>query len=156
MPVDGVVRICLRHEDFRMAFAGVFQLLLLLTLSITEVYFVLAGQPLFILLVVVPVVLSLLSLFASLAICWSFHFEVGPQGLDCFTLIGTEHVNWSDVKASRLVGFFGLEWLVIQTHDKRRALWLPLFVGRYALLRDLLITFSDPRCRWEDQLPKAA
>ena len=155
MPAEGVVRICLRHEDFRMSFAGVFQLLLILTLSISEVYFVLIGQPLFVLLVTVPAILGLLTLVASIAICWSFHFEVGPQGLDCFTLVSSEHINWSDVKTSRLIGFLGLEWLVIQTSSQKRALWLPLFVGRYALLRDLLVTFSDPRCRWEEKLPKA-
>lgn len=152
--IDSVMRICLRREDFRMEFGGVFQLIFGLTLVLTEAFFWLNGSPVYVMLTVLPLLLAVLSAIVSGLICLAFHFEVGPRGLDAYTLLNAEHIAWSDVRASRRVSFLGLDWLVIRTQDNRRPLWLPLFVNRYALLRELLITFSDPRCHWDETLPK--
>jgi len=157
MVIDGVVRICLREEDFRMAFGDMFRLLFTLTLLITEVFFysVVGFQPT-VLFLMVPTVLVVLCGSASLLIRAAFHFAVGPEGLDCFSVSSSEHMDWSGVASIRRVSFLGLDWLVLRGQGQARTIWLPLFVGRYSVLRDLLVTFGDPRCRWDEQLPLAA
>ncbi|MCA8992714.1 MAG: hypothetical protein KDA88_12065 [Planctomycetaceae bacterium] len=151
---EGIIRICLRREDFRMSFTDVFPIVFTLTLVPLELFFFFTGAPLFILAGVIPVLLTVLSTLAGALICWAFHFEVGPNGLEWVTLLRTDHIPWTNVNTSRRVGFLGLDWLVIETSDSHSKLWLPLFVRRYHLLRDLLVTFGDPRWNWDQQLPQ--
>lgn len=154
---DPVIRICLREEDFRMAYSGIFRLVFTITLVLMEGFFLLLwGFNPVVTFVVIPGVLAILCGIASLVVCWGFHFVVGPDGVDYCTITQSHHLNWEGLKSSRQVGFLGLHWLVVTSCKTGREFWLPLFVGQYRLLRDLLLTFGDPRLNWEDQLPQVS
>jgi hypothetical protein len=42
-----------------------------------------------------------------------------------------------------LYRFFGLSYLLVRTAESRSPVWIPLFIERYELFRELMILYAD-------------
>lgn len=152
--MDDTIRISVRHEDFRVDLARPFIPVAIGALVASELFFILRGtSSLQMLLIGVPVAVMLTCGAILMLMCLRYKFEVGPEGIDSFDFLRRVHrTPWDAVQSIQFFSLFGLDYLVVRVEGHRRALWIPLFVTRYELLRDLLVTYADASHRLADKL----
>jgi hypothetical protein len=124
----------------------------------SEAIFILPGHanPQTLFLMIPALVLLLCGIFL-LILFKRCHLDVGPEGIDCYHLWrGRQHTNWQDVHGARLFRFLGLDYLLLEIENRKRPLWLPLFVHRYDLFRDLFTTYAALAEDLEAELDQAA
>ncbi|SFH53538.1 hypothetical protein [Planctomicrobium piriforme] len=153
-----VNRISFRREDFRVSLDRPFIPVMIGALLLTEILVILPGNgSLHTALLVIPI--AVLALCATLLTLMSlrYHLEVGPDGIDCYDLwVRPRHTNWNAVTNTRFYRFFGLNYMVIQVPGRRRPMWIPLFVQRYDLFREMVLTYAHNDQVLEQKLDQVA
>lgn len=154
-PADAAVRISFREEDFQIRFHEPFRLVFFCALAVSECFFFAAGEVSYLVaLVIGPAAIAALCGTAVAAMSWRYRFEIGPEGIDCYDAWCRPHrTGWNSVTGFRYVNYFGVDYLLVHNRDSR-AIWLPLFVDRYDVLRDMLITYAGPKHALAEQLPE--
>lgn len=155
---EDFVRISFRHEEFRCLFSPPFTVVLVCVLFVSEAFFLLVGTAsLQVLLLLLPLTVVLLCATAVGLMCLMFKFEVGPAGIQGYDFWSRKHcIDWGTVSRVRHVSLLGLDYLRLEIHDSRRILWVPLFVERYDLLRDLLSIYLDESHDLREKLARVA
>lgn len=152
---NGIVRISVRTEDFHVDFGETFRMVFFAALFLVESFFLLTGNSTPLLMVIIlPTLVAVLCMTIVAPMVLRFKFEIGPEGIDCFDIWCRPHrTPWSAVQECRVIKFLGLAYLRVVVRDSRRAIWLPLFVRRYDLLRDLLISYAPAEHHLDIALP---
>jgi hypothetical protein len=135
----GALRISVRTDDFRMRMWEPFRVVFVAALALHELFFLANGfnDPLS-LGMVVPLMVFGLSLAGVAAVCWSFRFEIGPDGIRGVDFWRGRHgLRWDEMSAVRRVNLLGMPYLRI-TSRSNRPLWIPLFVTEFAEFEESL------------------
>lgn len=155
---DHTMRISLRREDFRVAIGRPFGLVAAGALILSETLFIVRGDSSpHVLLLVIPLAVLILCALLLALMSLRYHLDVGPHGIDCYELwMRPRHMNWDAVTRTRLLCVLGLEYLLIGVSNRWWPIWIPLFVQREKLLRDLLINYVDDAHPLKHQLDEPA
>lgn len=148
------VRISFRREDFQIDYERPFWPVAAATLLLAESLSLLPGtSPVPHLLFIVPALVLGFCAAALWAMARWYRLRVGPDGIDWHDLwLQPRHTRWSSIENSQRVNILGLEYLRLQTTQSPWAIWVPLFVTRYAQLRDLLVTYAETSQQLDSRL----
>lgn len=144
----GVVHRSVRTEEFQISFPEPFRIVFLGTLLILEALCLSAGvrDEWWLLVGVVPLLTCLLSAVSIGIIVWRYKFSVGPDEIACYDFWCQPLTTpWVEMGAVRRVWLPGLTYARINTRDRFRALWLPLFVADPERLRDMIHLHAGPQ-----------
>lgn len=153
---EGVVRISFREEAFQVRFQEPFRMTFFLTVLVGEVFLLYSGSTSLIYpVLLVPLFAAVWCAVAILFVSWRYQFQIGPEGIECYDFwCQPQSTNWQSITGCRYVSGFGLEYLLISSTESR-PIWVPLFVERYDILRDLLVCYSNPDLKLDAVLPEA-
>lgn len=138
------LRISFRKEDFQVAFLRPFLLIFLSALTICEIFFLISGNSSHaVVFVILPTLVTLLCTAAVSLLQARYKFGLGPAGIRCYDFwCRPQSTAWEDVADIKLVNTAGLEYLQIVSKTTTRPIWLPLFVRRDSVLRQMLMTYT--------------
>ena len=155
---ENVIPLSFRREDFRVAMGRPFWPVCIGALLASEALQILPGTAsLHVLVFVVPIAVIVLCALILMLMAMLYRVEVGPEGIHCYDVWSRpRHASWSTITRARMVRLFGLDYLVIHSQDRRRPLWIPMFVSRDHLFRDMLITYTDATHGLQQKLEQAA
>ncbi|WP_437201776.1 hypothetical protein [Planctomicrobium sp. SH664] len=152
------LRFSVRHEDFHVSIQRPMLAVATIALAVTETMLLTMGHyhPVLLLLVLPPSVLGLCYALLKL-LGLQYRFEVGPDGIDRYSwLLLKRHTSWDEIKEVHPIRVAGLDYLVVRGRREKERFWIPLFVTRYDLLRDLLLLYAGRMHRLDDKLREAA
>lgn len=157
LPFADVLHRSVRTEEFSISFAEPFRVVFFSTLLTLEGMCLSMGAAgeWWLLAAVIPVLTCLLSAFSVAILVWRYRFSVGPEGISCYDFwCQPLTTRWEAMREIKRVWLPGLAYLRINSDDRYRALWLPLFVARSDELRELVALHAGPRHPLTDRLSR--
>jgi hypothetical protein len=141
MTTHAIPRITVRTETFQISFAEPFLAIFLSTLLVLEglCLWAGAGSEYWLSLAFLPLLTAVLSAIGVAVLIWGYKFSVGPHGIDCYDFwCRPLTTRWDEIREVRRFRLPGLTYLQITVNDRRRALWMPLFVDDFDQLSELV------------------
>ena len=154
-PSETFIRISFRREDFRMSIGRPFCIVMVGALVLSECWFAIQGQneSLQTFLLSIPLATAALGALFLLLLSLKYHLVIGPDGIDNYNYRWQpQRTPWQEISDARFFSLFGLEYLLVNTAERRRPIWIPLFVHRYDRFRDLMVTYADATHELDDKL----
>ncbi|MFV0442114.1 MAG: hypothetical protein ACK5Q5_00935 [Planctomycetaceae bacterium] len=144
----GVIHRSVRTEEFSISFSEPFRIVFFGTLITLEAMCLSVGAAgeWWLLAGVIPAMTSVFSALSVAILVWRYRFSVGPEGISCYDFwCQPLTTKWDEMREISRIWLPGLAYLRINTDDRYRALWLPLFVAQEDELRELVALHAGPR-----------
>ncbi len=137
---EDYLRISLRSESFRISFEEPFRVVFALALMAVLGWFVSEGITNYVVLgLAIPLATGIMSAVSIEILRRLYLFYIKPEGLSCYNFWGFQRtIPWNSMRSVRGFSLFGLRYLRITAEGLKSDIWLPLFVDRLALLRNLV------------------
>jgi hypothetical protein len=90
-----------------------------------------------------PLFVGLLNLVLTTSFLFYYKISINPKGIKCTDFWGKFHfVEWSTISYARYSQIGGLLYILISTNKSKNSLWLPLFLNKLSLLRQMVLNHA--------------